>query len=299
MAKPDTLQASEHGQICIKTKIKQRGLSADSPEWSRQAAELLQEKGLSEGGSSSTWRRFISGRSINAISFEVFCKILLLEVQDVAELSTDNPYALNEKSIEREYFASYKSPRVIDELWSDPTEDGYIKVHVKNESLLQDNYLSIKFIRLAGGVNFTIRPENELPIDASKFECFTFKLRSPRKKLIGVRVRIVDRNCVCWLYGENYLISEKEGLSSQFNSWSKDIEISLIPNNWKHFPYDGYQQKKDIDLSKIYLISFEVGCEPENKILNDLYGFIPNQEEEEIHLSTIKFRRNSINHSQS
>ena len=115
MAEPETLKASEKGKKLIRAAINNRRRKPSDPVWIIEAQELLCKKEFKESLSKSTWNRFRAGIPIKAITFEVFCEVLQLDVQDITNMSSDNPYHLNERSIKRDLFSDYKSPRIIDE----------------------------------------------------------------------------------------------------------------------------------------------------------------------------------------
>jgi hypothetical protein len=239
---------------------------AIDPTWENSSNSYA--KGICLG----TWNRFRGGKvRISKQAFIAYCSILKLNWQEIAGIGQKSyPYGFKSRPEKRIIFNSYAGERVIHNLWTDPLwykNGGYkhIKPYIKPEvisTLLDGSFLRLEFIRQGWGVNATIRPENDIPVDTSSFQSMKIKFKSPNRQLVGLRVRIIDINCVHWGYGEN-LAYENQNLSTDSNTW-QEVIIPLAQNHWFHFPYDGYPPKegqKHPDFDSLSLISFEVGLE--------------------------------------
>ena len=157
-----------------------------------------------EGISLASWKRFRAGKPVSADTFKAFCKVLNLYWHMsliCLQILWLCPIRGKESS-----FNDYSSDRAIDELWADPLShlpnhggdaeiDAYIKANVKTNGL-EKNFLRISFVRQGWGVNATIRPMYDVPVDISDYQYMTFRLRSPDKQHVGIRLRIVDANYV-------------------------------------------------------------------------------------------------------
>lgn len=224
-----------------------------------------------EGICKSTWKRFRYGKEpINKRAFIVFCNILNLNWQEIAGIRSGSyPYGFKSAPKKKIIFNSYSGERIIHNLWTDPIwyKHGgcqeiqpYIKPEIVSELLDQEKILRLEFIRQGWGVNVTIRPENDIPVDASEFQNMKISFKSPCQQLVGLRVRVIDADCVHWGYGEN-LSYENKNLSTELNIWKTAI-IPLKEDIWFYFPYDGYPPKeKHPNFDAINLITFEIGLE--------------------------------------
>ncbi|KAM3093971.1 hypothetical protein ACKFKG_17250 [Phormidesmis sp. 146-35] len=110
----------------LKIAKSERGLNTYDPLWLKEASqELESEKTWStdppyaDGCSEGTWKRFIEGSaSINAKSFQAFCKILELPWQDVVDLTSET-HRTNQRILELEIGLSSESYEFIAELLKD------------------------------------------------------------------------------------------------------------------------------------------------------------------------------------
>ena len=309
-----TLKASEDGLEKIKTTVekvcKQKRRNVQSTLWLSEASKSIDpdwqdNSGISiEGISLASWNRFRSGKSISIDSFKAFCKVLNLYWQHVAELPP-NPFGFLQSGELRDVFNDYSGDRAIDELWADPLShlpnhggdpeiDAYIKAKVKSNGF-EKHFLRLSFIRQGWGVNATIRPMYDVPVDISDYRHMTFRLRSPNKDHVGIRLRIVDANYVFWGYGKGDLVYETQNLSTASNVWSDIIRVPLTKGRWFHFRYDGLPAKpgqRVPNFDVIHLIAFEVGVEsnPVDKDRCSFTGFIKNNANEAtIDISPIRF----------
>jgi hypothetical protein len=308
-----TRRASDEGKRKIKEAIdkKNKGVwKLESPRWIDLANTVIKEdsekteKYFSIVANQQSWKRFRLGKNpIDEQVFNTYCKILELDPNEIAE-NPSSIYGFVRLPEERNIFNDYLGETAIDELWADPLAtnhggdtESYIKVSVKseeNEENEEKAFLKVVFVRQGWGVNLTVRPMNDSPINASKFKHMKIKLRSPEKTLIGIRVRVTDANNICWGYGGSILFYESENLSTKSDTWSKESLISLDQRRWFHFPYDGCKIKpwQLPDFTQIQLITFEVGFEPD--VTNDgkcnFTGFSLNKiSEGEIHINPIEF----------
>ncbi|WYM03048.1 MAG: hypothetical protein HEQ19_29815 [Gloeotrichia echinulata CP02] len=301
----DLRKASQDSKLIIEVAVSKiagsKGWKLDSPRWLEQASKAIdpdwEKEPYPQGISKATWKRFRSAReSISAHAFNAFCQILELNPEEIV-VPTPNPYGLTRPAQERFVFNDYSGDRIIDELWADPlaikhggTTDSYIKASVISN---EQTFIKISFVRQGWGTNVTIRPMNDAPVNALNFQHLKFKIRTPKNEEVGLRVRITDANQVCWAYGSDDLVYESKNLSTSSSIWSKDILISLDLSKWFHFRYDGCQINlgQRPNLSKIYLIAFEVGFEPKiNEPKCGLTLFSATRKEEgEIHISPIIF----------
>jgi hypothetical protein len=257
--------------ICNKKQLKVQSIF-----WIEEASKCINpdwQKGsvYEEGISMSTWKRFMSGKKqINKRAFIAFCELLNLDWQKISETySFPYPYGFKSSPKKRNIFNSYSGERIIHNLWIDPVwyKHGgckeiqpYVKPMIVSE-LLDSEFLRLEFVRQGWGVNVTIRPENDIPVDVSGFENMKISFKSPGKQLVGLRVRVIDSDCVHWGYGQS-LSYENKDLSTDKDIW-KTVSIPLKEDTWFHFPYDGYLPKQyHPNFDAINLITFEIGIEP-------------------------------------
>ena len=318
-----TRQASDVGIIEIKNAVERigtkKGWAKQSRKWINNALQTFEEKypqsdlivSRNIGISLPTWNRFRDGKRINNIAFEIFCQILELDWEEVAQLEPSEPIrnsfsyisacGLKKPPEKRKIFNDYLSERAIDELWADPLAEikalaeqkvgiaAYIKAKIKSTEKAE-NFLRINFVRQGWGVNVTIRPSNETPVNASHYQYMRFKIRAPQKQKVGIRIRIVDADYVFWGYGEPEIFEHK-GLSTSSSDW-QDVTINLRTKKWFHFKHDGFVPKKHRyrpDLKAIQLITFETGIDNNPLIEEHMTRLGKNVEEAIIDISQIKF----------
>lgn len=278
----DTLKATESGLKDIRQQVDyicrnnvdrrgRRGRGVQDKTWLEEASTVLQpdwEKiPYAEGISLASWKRFRAGKeAITKPAFRAYCQILDLNWQVIAGIhSGDYPYGFKSAPERRNIFNSYQGKRVIHNLWTDPVwfkNGGYEKIQPYIKPKVISNFLRLEFVRQGWGVNTTIRPENDIPVDTSQFQSMKVSFRSFDGQLVGLRVRIVDANYVHWGYGET-LAYETKDLSTNSRFW-QTADIPLKESCWFHFPYDGFPPKEGQrypNFDAINLVVFEVGLE--------------------------------------
>lgn len=274
-----TSKASENGLLKIRAAVtkmsKDKGWQLRSCRWLEGASKVIDQNWQSsssypEGISEGSWKRYRYGREpISIETFRAFSQFLGLDPEEIAE-PLFNFYGFTRPAEVRNIFNDFLGDRVVHELWADPlaikhggTVDSYIKVSVASDDR---QYLKILFVRQGWGTNVTIRPMNDAPVNASSFRYFKFQIRSPKKDRVGVRVRVVDANNICWGYGRDALVYESKNLSTSSENWSENIIISLDTDNWFPFPYDGFipiQRGRKPNFYLVQMVTFEVGFEAE------------------------------------
>lgn len=305
---------SEDGKIRIKNALARemriKGWYKQSSQWADEAYKIYKrqypESNRKTGFSTVTWNKFRSGKPIDDIPFEYFCRVLRISNwQEVAQaeiiettrniLSYISACGLNKPPEKRKVFNDYSGERAIDELWADPFAEknvgiaAYIRANIRTTEK-DKNFLRINFVRQGWGVNATIRPYNDTPINASNYQCIKFKIRSPQEQIVGVRIRIVDANYIFWRYGEHETF-EYEGLSTSLNIW-KSVVIPLKTKKWTHFNHDGLLLKgnqHEPNLKAIQLITFEVGSDKNPASEQHLTRLGSNDKEATIDISPIIF----------
>lgn len=153
-------------------------------------------------------------------------------------------------------------------MWTDP----YAKFHDGNDSVesrisatvFKEGGAFLYRIKFAGstyGLNVAVRPKENMMHLVRDFRKILISVKSPEKKPIGFRVRVVDEQSIHWAFGE-YMLNEKGNPISEnkyklvcyssntrISNASKDLqtdksdfqtfEIPLDKINWVHFNYDG------------------------------------------------------------
>ncbi len=90
-----SLKLSQRGLVLVEQAIAQANLRTNSSEWLVEASRLLEPSGTwresgpyAYGYSPQTWERFLQRKAIRDRSFNVFCRVLGLPSEDVAESNT-------------------------------------------------------------------------------------------------------------------------------------------------------------------------------------------------------------------
>jgi len=154
-----------------------------------------------------------------------------------------NPY---ESPQQRNVFNDYREHRAVDELWADPFArkhgghaDAYMKADVADDHAAGGApYLRLRFVNAGYGVNITIRPMREVPVDASTFTQMTVPVRAVHKGRYRLWVRLVDKKDIHWAFGGQVDKYEDIDVDLEPLQWTS-ISIPLASDKWIRYPHDG------------------------------------------------------------
>ncbi|PSB15398.1 NB-ARC domain-containing protein [Phormidesmis priestleyi ULC007] len=98
-----TLKASNQGLAKIKQVRNEQGWTIDDPRWLIEASQIVEPtiawsdlEQVADGVSEGTWKRFLSGKSIETVAFKAFCQVLNLNWEEVIDRSAKpEPRAIN------------------------------------------------------------------------------------------------------------------------------------------------------------------------------------------------------------
>ncbi len=87
-----TIRASSQGLAKIKQVRNEQGWTIDDPRWLLEASQILKPmvswsdlEQVADGVSEGTWKRFLSGKSIETLAFKAFCQVLNLDWQELVD----------------------------------------------------------------------------------------------------------------------------------------------------------------------------------------------------------------------